>query len=680
MPMDQNQLAQINTFLAQAEPEANSKRFIIGAFESGITVYKQQVRALNLIYALHVTDRLKQGARIAIIGGGISGVTAAAAASALGDEVYLFERSPVLLHLQHGCDTRWVHPHIYDWPARGSLRPYAGLPLVDWREGTAGAVVEQIRRDYERIKGERKAGKIHEHLGAKIIRFLKPLRVDWSGLGDPKNGQESFDAVIFAVGFGVERQVDEKKTISYWRNDSVNQLIPGSVAKEMKKYLISGTGDGGLIDLLRVRIQSFHQGRILHELIPAEDDSLISGLRKIAEDWGKSDRPEGDDWLYRQYTRLQKRGLLKRLKDSLKPRLRTDTEAILNGKPEYLSQALRLDRASVFNTLVTFVLHSDNEFEYRPGEFKVDSDGARVDGVVVPDVEVIIRHGTDREGVFKDASFAEGIAILQKQDPIRRRIDTAKGLWPAGWWGEQAKDVLSGEREEFVPPATQAIATTFVSTLSDIIGLYKSSEAARFRITLHRLINVNGEDFFQQISRYAGTKTTGRVGRVFDVSGGLVGLACRLGRPVQVIRDEHFADIWAALHFDNLAARKIDDRVQALFACPFLAPERSGTRPKYVSLVLFMDSEQPDFFTPEVMKTVYAACRGFVQNLETMNSNGDVFFASSDYLGYDYANKKPEAEKVVKQFASVKTDNEEFKNFVEDLTFKTVTFFDAYLK
>ncbi|HVZ94802.1 MAG TPA: hypothetical protein VG797_09855, partial [Phycisphaerales bacterium] len=62
----------------------------------------------------------------------------------LGHHVTLLEKTSVLCHMQHGCDTRWVHPHLYDWPSQGSERPTAGLPIMDWRAGTASSVVAQL--------------------------------------------------------------------------------------------------------------------------------------------------------------------------------------------------------------------------------------------------------------------------------------------------------------------------------------------------------------------------------------------------------------------------------------------------------------------------------------------------------------------------------------------------------
>src|SRR5687767_8867715 len=99
---------EIAALIAKSEPIPNSNRLFIGPGEDGITLFTQQTRALNLLYALYESKRLPLTAKIAIVGGGAAGITAAAAAWTLGYEVYLLEKCTVYCHLQYGCDTRWI--------------------------------------------------------------------------------------------------------------------------------------------------------------------------------------------------------------------------------------------------------------------------------------------------------------------------------------------------------------------------------------------------------------------------------------------------------------------------------------------------------------------------------------------------------------------------------------------
>ena len=138
----------LQQFLESARPFHGENRFIVGTFERGITFYRQQVRALNLIYAF-VKARSDDGksiiapnSRIGIIGGGAFGITAAAAAAYAGFNTRLFEGHQFLLPLQRGCTTRWLHPRFYDWPDPSSESHVARLPMLNWAASTAAVVAK----------------------------------------------------------------------------------------------------------------------------------------------------------------------------------------------------------------------------------------------------------------------------------------------------------------------------------------------------------------------------------------------------------------------------------------------------------------------------------------------------------------------------------------------------------
>ncbi len=121
-------------------------KYIIGVFQDSITVYKQQMRALNIFHALVQQKVIHFGSdfSIAVIGGGIAGLTFAATALKANISVTLFEKEADYLHMQAGCDTRKIHPNIYDWPDIGSTFPNARLPVLSWTYDTASNVVKQI--------------------------------------------------------------------------------------------------------------------------------------------------------------------------------------------------------------------------------------------------------------------------------------------------------------------------------------------------------------------------------------------------------------------------------------------------------------------------------------------------------------------------------------------------------
>jgi heterodisulfide reductase subunit A-like polyferredoxin len=55
--------------------------FILGSNARYVTVYNQQVRALNLVAALAKSGYLSRHSRVGVVGGGIAGLTAAVAAA-----------------------------------------------------------------------------------------------------------------------------------------------------------------------------------------------------------------------------------------------------------------------------------------------------------------------------------------------------------------------------------------------------------------------------------------------------------------------------------------------------------------------------------------------------------------------------------------------------------------------
>jgi hypothetical protein len=108
--------------------------YVVGCYDSRITFYSQQVRALELAYALPHQDLLPANARIAVVGGGAAGLTLAAALTLTADvTTVLFERADALLPLQRGATRRRIDPHIYDWPKDDADHESAGLCQINSR-------------------------------------------------------------------------------------------------------------------------------------------------------------------------------------------------------------------------------------------------------------------------------------------------------------------------------------------------------------------------------------------------------------------------------------------------------------------------------------------------------------------------------------------------------------------
>jgi NADH dehydrogenase FAD-containing subunit len=89
--------------LADFQVSAIGNVFLLGCLEKRVTLYSQQVRAINLAAALIDEGRIKANSRVAIIGGGAAGITAAAAiARAIPNitDLHVYERRSKILHLQ----------------------------------------------------------------------------------------------------------------------------------------------------------------------------------------------------------------------------------------------------------------------------------------------------------------------------------------------------------------------------------------------------------------------------------------------------------------------------------------------------------------------------------------------------------------------------------------------------
>jgi hypothetical protein len=372
--------------------------YVLGSFERGLTVYSQQARAHNLVWALRDEMQAPNGKkRIAVIGGGIAGLTVGAgfAASCPNAEIYLFERRAQLCPLQLGCDTRWLHPRIYEWPNKGSRAPSASLALLNWQAGRASDVAHSIIAAFNTGRDELTKSSpdpFRIFLGVEHITIDSRTReIEWTGrLTDRSSnatraeGQRlTFDVVVVAAGFGVEAQDGNSVTPSYWRNESYGQPILDGMTHI---YGISGFGDGALIDLARLTIDRFRQDRIIDEIFgndDSKDDVLADEIGSIAK---------GDNF-FDLLSRLEMSHLAGKM-DLIRKRLRTDVKVgvYLGGKDGEHSFI-----RDVFGGKVSFINRVLLYFLFRCGAFVPIFSGfdAWMAANGVADDRRIVRHGTD---------------------------------------------------------------------------------------------------------------------------------------------------------------------------------------------------------------------------------------------------------------------------------------------
>ena len=334
-------------------PDGWNGLYVVGCYDQLKTVYTQQCRSLTLIHALFEMGELSPGSRVAVIGGGAAGATAAAAAAHRGAKVVMYERNAHLFQFQRQNTTRYLHPHIYHWPHESAFNVDAMLPIMTWHAGLCGSVAKEMARGFEELF--RATGRIGVRLESTISDILQlpsgNLQDRVKVVGNEGAINETVDLAVLAIGFGIERRhlfgVD---TSPYWENDGLDQALEGSPGKR-ERILISGAGDGALVDLLRATLHDFQHEHILG-LLPRD-----AAMRKIGEqlaDWDNNYKRAASIGhssiidLNKAYGQLV---LPTDFKNGLKAHVRSDTEVWFNFKePErYTLESSLLNRLLVFS-------------------------------------------------------------------------------------------------------------------------------------------------------------------------------------------------------------------------------------------------------------------------------------------------------------------------------------------
>ncbi|GGD64336.1 hypothetical protein GCM10011514_30360 [Emticicia aquatilis] len=669
-------------FLDNLEVNGFKDIYYIGTQQRGITIFKQQVRALNLIYTLEKTSKIQEGSRIAIIGGGIGGVTASAAALSIGCKVYLYENKPILMHLQTGCKTRWVHPNIYDWPSQGSEFPYAGLPLLNWKEGYSSDVAQEMLTQYGLIT-KKHANNYRECLGVRFedIDFsTKKIFQEYSTNKDHIKFDAEFDIIIVATGFGIEGGFDRNSLLndsnSYWRNDDLDQPYIGKTNSSERKIIISGTGDGALVDLLRSTLINFHQGRLIFDFFSNSVDieNIKEQINKIKENAGIYEDTHSN-WLYRKFEELPNE-LLIPLKEYIHKQKRQDTKVTLLGRQSSISDIFSTKKMSIFNAFIVYLLHTTGCFDYygvakiskkKDKKIKIDflKNYKGLSSTSLSYDVLIMRHGPAI--AITDSLKSLGIIDLKFKDSI----DTSNRIWDAGWPSDYI-DKVHGT--EFVPPLTKAIVTTFVEILSQTLSYFHKESNPSFRVSLNRFIEINNSIFFQQLCRYGGTikyESESNIGRIFNAKFGLVGYAAAINEAVLLRRKGDFDKAVSLMDVDSLKSNPIRPSLNSMLAIPIYSLDSDNN--KKINCALYIDSSEIDFFSDKVIDLIINTCQGFIITIDKMVVNNDIKVVKSQING-----TIPAGNKHSEKLESIKIGEQISSGLKEKLYFNKITSLDIY--
>jgi len=685
------------------------RKYLIGVYQDGITVYKQQIRALNIFYLLLKTGRINLNDKdftIGIVGGGVAGLTFAAAALKAGIKVRIFERQKVFLHMQSGCDIRTIHPNIYEWPERKSLFPYAELPIMTWRHDTASNVVKRLLSEFESVKKSmeakrknRKRDWFEEYRGCVIDDIVE----EDGALGEkiviktskPVVVNESCNLVIFAVGYGIEKGI-KGEALSYWRNDPYGQPILTDKEGHTKhqEFIVSGVGDGGLVDLFRLSIRGFSFPSFLQFLMSQKTryKKLVSVLLKIKKD-GRT-QLQKPKFLHQELSKINKDLYEYIYDDYILPNLSENITIILNSTEKYFDQALKFESISMLNAFLAFILEKFSVFKYKGGVISHNRKTNKYyfDGLLHSTQNTcvaIIRHGTHRDSIFKgvrlSAQDLKNLKIIKKKQKESVQYGQIAKRWTFNDLNKYFTSDLQKYAEkkfEFYTSETVAICSSFISIVASVINsLQKNKDKNDFRASLHRVVNVGDSFYFQQITPYFGTTNKGgAVGQIHPLSRGNVGLSIITGKPI-LIQNENHEETKEILKLFNLE-EDYNEVVKnnSFLTIPILAKLSDGDLA--TNLVIFIDSKQSSFFNQSMIELIVSTAKGFVDSVQRMLEEGQISMGELDFdpLRID---QNAALYKRIKRFKSVQDLTSYHKDISPRhsiLTFKNFYTFDVYNK
>lgn len=596
-------------------------QYIIGIFQQGITIYNQQVRAFNIFYALHHLNLINEDSRICIIGGGIAGVTFAAAALNAKLKVTLLEKGEVLIPFQSESKQRPIHPHIYDYPKPGSENPNAGLPILDWDAAHADEVREKILKqfkDIEQIYEDRKLNfhnHYHEHLSVKPITSIKYNEKinKYMIKGALEDSAIECDIIIYAIGFGIEK-AEHKFDISYWQCTPFHQEI---TAFPNSKYILSGVGDGGLMDLIMGCIRQFDYDNLLKTI---DGDKKGAELKKrllsIREDFLlelENRKSEGKivdpDFIYKRYEQI----LPQHYKHILAGLDRRENSFILHGLVPF-KDIFNIDKVSMLNGFLTYLMAKDI-YKHGIGHYNQKKQTFTIEGYKEDHKEYkkVSRYGTDTETLLKrvkglkELIVSSGIEAKQKKTAYKGDIDQ---LWKDK---KEMQDVFKRAFYCDIKDISGNSLQTF-ETFALMLSKMLSERKKDFRFTIHKVSEQNEILYYQQIIPYFGSqdsKLHGGYGRFFKWDHGSVGYSIASAKPLLIVRHNNEVEYQKILPNLNLESKIMDYRTsdkQSILSIPILANinDLNITNAKLLmtNFVFYIDSVECDFFDAKVFDTL----------------------------------------------------------------------------
>jgi len=410
----------------QSQVTGSVNTFILGNTDKRVTFSTQQTRAFNLVWALWVEKIIKKKSKVAVIGGGLAGMTAAAALNIKGASVTLYHDKENLMNVQEKSVHRYIHPNIYDWPQKGCEIANTDFPCMNWSAAFANRVLEQIEDRWNELKDQ--------------IEILKPEYIDEvkSSGGKPRiylSGSaydRPFDCIIIASGFGIEAGFPNTRTVPYWHPDD---LDVSTKTRQAKHYLVSGCGDGGLIDVLRLKIKGFNHQEFSQEILENADMQVLKPKLIEIEKNAPDDEENYASYISDEFRKLT---IPPSLLEDLQKKIRLDTKVELNG-----SRSTPMSpKACLINRFSIFLLMHLEQISYKQArivsafnngqKYVVDFvDGSRNINREYDDL--IVRHGP-KSTVYSILGAALSLPEVAEKDKIIQK------KWPDGFYPKRTEE------------------------------------------------------------------------------------------------------------------------------------------------------------------------------------------------------------------------------------------------
>ena len=271
--------------LAASQVPSTAGVYFLGPFNTRITFYSQQVRALRLAHALHGVNVIYDCEQVAIVGAGAAGSTLAAALAMLGRQVTLFDPAEKILQLQRPHRGYCIHTSM-NGPDFGTLDDRAGLPIMDWTAGTGGAVCTALRIEFAKVNvALQNLAYAPGHMLTDLVAQGNSWRLTLAQAGN-QTETRVFQHVVLAMGFGDERSTGDVVPEDYWRPGAVGTPATEPVAGIT--YLVSGNGDGALTETLGLLVDGFEHLKFTRTFL-----DLFAGVRASCRGslrlWGGGD-------------------------------------------------------------------------------------------------------------------------------------------------------------------------------------------------------------------------------------------------------------------------------------------------------------------------------------------------------------------------------------------------------